>query len=95
MSIDGWNGVAGTPIGAHNHRPGRQNSLGRSHGTTIFDEDEANEGMALSELPEVDEDEFDDADERTRLRTPQDVRRIGSRSHSNSPSLPQSERRPR
>jgi len=94
MSIDGWNGVAGTPIGAHHHRHGRQNSLGRSHGTTIFDdEDEANGTMALSELPEVDEDDFEDADERTRLRTPQDTRRIGTRSHSSSPSLSQGERR--
>lgn len=87
MSIDGWNGVAGTPLGAHH-----QNSLGRTHGTTIFDEDEVN-GMALSELPEVDEEDFDDADERTRLRYPQDSRRVGSRSHSNSPSLSQAERR--
>jgi len=93
MSIDGWNGVAGTPIGAHRQH-GRQNSLGRSHGTMIFDEDEAGGGMALSELPEVDEDDYDDADERTRLRNPQDVRRIESRSHSNSPSLSQGERRP-
>lgn len=92
MSIDGWNGVAGTPIGAH-HWHGRQNSLGRSHGTTIFDEDEANEGMALSELPEVEEDDYDDADERTRLRSPQDTRRVGTRSHSNSPNLSQGERR--
>jgi hypothetical protein len=89
MSIDGWDGVAGTPLGAHRH--GRQNSLGRSHGT-IFDEDEVN-GMALSELPEVEEDDFDDADERTRLRNPSDVRRMGSRSHSHSPSLSQAERR--
>ena len=91
MSIDGWNGVAGTPIGAQN-RHGRQNSLGRLHGTTIFDQDEAN-GMALSELPEVDDDDFDDADERTRLKSPSDVLRVGSRSHSNSPSLSQAERR--
>jgi len=91
MSIDGWNGVGGTTIGAHRH--GRQNSLGRSQGTTIFDEDEASGGMALSELPEVDEDDYDDADERTRLRTPQDARRIGSRSHSNSPILSPGERR--
>jgi hypothetical protein len=91
MSIDGWNGVAGTPLGAH-HLHGQQNSLGRTHGTTIFDEDEVN-GMALSELPEVDEEDFDDADERTRLRYPQDSRRVGSRSHSNSPSLSQAERR--
>ena len=91
MSIDGWNGVAGTPIGAH-HRQGRQNSLGPPHGPVIFDEDEAN-GMALSELPEADEDDFDDADERTRLRNPQDTRRVKSRSHSHSPSLSQAERR--
>lgn len=91
MSIDGWNGVAGTALGAQ-HRHGRQNSLGRSHESTIFDEDEAH-GMALSELPEVDEDDYDDADERTRLRNPQDPRRVGSRSHSNSPSLSQAERR--
>lgn len=91
MSIDGWNGVAGTPLGAH-HRPGRQNSLGPSQGAVLFDEDEA-DGMALSELPEVDEDDFDDADERTRLRNPQDTRRIRSRSNSNSPSLSQAERR--
>jgi len=92
MSIDGWNGVAGTPLGAH-HRLGRQNSLGPPHGVVIFDEDEAN-AVPLSELPEVDEDDFDDADERTRLRNPQDTRRIRSRSHSNSPSLSQAERRP-
>lgn len=87
MSIDGWNGVAGTPLGAH-HLHGRQNSLGRS---IIFDEDEAH-GMALSELPEVDEDDYDDADERTRLRNPQDTQRKGLRSHSNSPGLSQGER---
>lgn len=92
MSIDGWNGVAGTPIGAH-HQHGRQNSLSRSHGTIIFDEGEANGGMALSELPEVDEDDYDDADERTRLRSPQDLRRTGTRSHSSSPGLSQGERR--
>jgi len=91
MSLDGWNGVAGTPLGAHRH--GRQNSLGRSHGTTVFDEGEANGDMALSELPEVDEDDYDDADERTRLRTPRDPRIMGTRSHSNSPSLSQGERR--
>lgn len=91
MSIDGWDGVAGTPIGA-NLRHGRQNSLSRPHGTTIFDEDEA-DGMALSELPEVDEDDFDDANELTRLRNPPDARRTGSRSHSHSPSLSQAERR--
>ena len=91
MSIDGWNGVAGTPIGAH-HLHGRQNSLGGTRGTTIFDEDGVN-GMALSELPEADEDDFDDADERTRLRYPQDSRRVGSRSNSHSPSLSQAERR--
>lgn len=91
MSIDGWNGVAGTSLGAQ-HRSGRQNSLGRTHGTTVFDEDEA-DGMALSELPEVEEDDFDDADERTRLRNPQNERRVGSRSLSNSPSLSQAERR--
>jgi len=91
MSIDGWSGVAGTSIGAH-QRHGRQNSLGRSHGTTIFDEDEVDGSMALSELPEVDEDDFDDADERTRLRTSQDNRKIGSRSHSHSPSLSPVER---
>ena len=93
MSIDGWNGVAGTPIGAHHHQHGRQNSLSRSHGTIIFDEGEANGGMALSELPEVDEDDYDDADERTRLRSPQDLRRTGTRSHSSSPGLSQGERR--
>ena len=91
MSIDGWNGVGGTAIGAH-QRHGRQTSLGRSHGTTIFDEDGADGSMALAELPEVDEDDYDDADERTRLRTPQDTRRIGPRSHSNSPSLSPGER---
>jgi len=93
MSIDGWNGVAGTPLGAHNVH-GRQNSLGRSHGTTIFDEVEASGSMALSELPEADEDDYADADERTRLRNPQDARRIGPRSHSSSPGLSQGERRP-
>jgi len=91
MSIDGWGGVAGTPLGAH-HRPGRQNSLGPSHEGVIFDEDGV-DGMALSELPEADEDDFEDADERTRLRNPQDTRRIGSRSHSHSPSLSPAGRR--
>lgn len=90
MSIDGWNGVGGTPIGAH-HRHGQQGSLGRSRGATIFDDGD-NGGMALTELPEVDEDDYDDADERTRLRNPQDARRVGSRSHSISPSLSQGER---
>lgn len=91
MSIDGWNGVAGTPLGAH-HRDGRRGSLGRSHGTTIFDQDAVNGGMALSELPEAEEDDYDDADERTRLRYPQDPRRMGTRSQSNSPGLSQGER---
>jgi len=91
MSIDGWNGVGGTSIGAH-HRHARQTSLGRSHGTTIFDEDGVDGSMALAELPEADEEDSDDADERTRLRTPQDTRRIGTRSHSISPSLSQGER---
>lgn len=109
MSIDGWNGAAGTDIGGAPATPGhgRRSSLYRSQTTTLFnafEEEEGHETLALSKLPEEadDEDDFDeDADERTHLRTQErrtmewerDRRRNGSRSNSNSPSVSQGDTR--
>lgn len=78
MSIDGWNGAAGTELGGTSTVPGhgRRSSLYRSQTTTLFnafEEEEGHESVALSKLPEEaddDDDEYDeDADERTHLRT--------------------------
>ena len=84
MSIDGWSGAAGTPIGSTMPTPwntphgvpghGRRSSLYRHQTQTLFqafeDEDErgADDGLGLDTLREVEDDELE-ADERTALRT--------------------------
>ena len=93
MSIDGWGGTAGTPIGGangpHSARHGRQNSAGL-RSATLFDaydeEDEITDNVGLARLPEavgeedIDDDELEHANERTHLRYHQDERRHGPRS---------------
>ncbi|KIP01840.1 hypothetical protein PHLGIDRAFT_80017 [Phlebiopsis gigantea 11061_1 CR5-6] len=94
MSIDGWDGAAGTPIGGapprtagHLHR-----QSGQRQGNTLFDAYDDGMGgnsVGLERLPEVDEDYDDEVDERTRLRHEghgQQAHRDGSRSGSGSPA---------
>ena len=81
MSIDGWNGAAGTPIGGGPLRidsPGhaRRSSGHRSSSGNIqlFNalEDGGPDSVGLEQLPEVDEgdeDYDDEVDERTHLRS--------------------------
>lgn len=97
MSIDGWNGAAGTDVGGTPTTPGhgRRSSLYRAQTTTLFnafEEEEGHENLALSRLPEEDEDYDDDANERTHLQQKhaeweRERRRHGSRSNSNSPGV--------
>nr|VWP00271.1 C3H1-type domain-containing protein [Ganoderma boninense] len=83
MSIDGWSGAAGTPIGSTMPTPwsagpasghGRRSSLYRHQTQTLFqafeeDEDERGaDGLGLDTLREVEDDELE-ADERTALRS--------------------------
>ena len=82
MSIDGWNGAAGTPIGgtmpfspspSHGGH-GRRSSLYRNQSQTLFqafeeDEEDADGlGLGLDTLHEAEDDELE-ADERTALRS--------------------------
>ncbi|KAI0777355.1 magnesium transporter NIPA-domain-containing protein [Trametes elegans] len=99
MSIDGWNGAAGTPIGgSHPGVPfspahGRRSSLYRNQSQTLFNAFEDDEeytdgeprarGVGLNTLHEGAEDDELEADERTHLRFSE--RRHGSRPHSLSP----------
>ena len=94
MSIDGWDGAAGTPIGGVPPRTPASGHLrrgsGNRQGTTLFDaleDDGRMDSVGLERLPEVDEDYDDDVDERTRLRS-DGLRhhRDGSRSGSGSPA---------
>lgn len=91
MSIDGWSGAGGTPIGGA--PPHSANHFRRASGTrpntTIFNalEEDGMDSVGLERLAEVEEDYDDEVDERTRLRT--DVPRHhpgGSRSGSASPA---------
>lgn len=100
MSVDGWNGAGGTPIGGGPFRidsPGhtRRTSGHRSSSGTIqlFNalEDGGPDSVGLERLPELDEDEDDheedEIDERTHLRS-DERRRMGhhpTRNGSNSP----------
>ncbi|KAI0646630.1 DUF803-domain-containing protein [Trametes meyenii] len=96
MSIDGWNGAAGTPLGgSHSGAPfspahGRRSSLYRHQSQALFnafedDEDEYAEGrVGLNTLHEGAEDDELEADERTLLRSGE-RRGHGSRSNSHSP----------
>ena len=77
MSIDGWNGAAGTPIGGSfptsSPAHGRRSSLYRNQSQTLFhafesDEDGDPDGLGLDTLHEAEDDELE-ADERTALRT--------------------------
>jgi magnesium transporter len=83
MSIDGWNGTADLRgDGGLESGHGRRSSLYRAQSTTLFnafEEDDPN-AVPLDELREEDED--DEADERTRLHHSHP---IPSRSHSGSP----------
>ncbi|EGO03417.1 hypothetical protein SERLA73DRAFT_47082 [Serpula lacrymans var. lacrymans S7.3] len=95
LSIDGWGGVSDIrPDGALNSAThGRRSSLYRSQTSTLFnafEDGDAGEGQALSQLRESEEDEGDDdsdVDERTRLHSEHRTRAGVSRSHSNSPAL--------
>lgn len=100
MSIDGWNGVAGTPLGGtaplssgHVRR-----GSGHRHNATLFsalEDEEGVDSVGLERLPEVEEGDDDDgADERTHLRSAHDVlRKDGSRSGSSSPLTTQNDSR--
>ena len=84
MSIDGWAGAAGTPLGGSMGAPfspahGRRGSLYRNQTQTLFnafDEDEdglerrggGGGGLGLDTLHEAEDDELE-ADERTALRS--------------------------
>lgn len=71
MSIDGWNGAAGTPIGGTLPFSDRQGHR-RGPSQTLFnvDDDELGDAVGLSDLPEADEQDDDDfVDERTHLRS--------------------------
>ncbi|KAH8102237.1 DUF803-domain-containing protein [Cristinia sonorae] len=99
MSIDGWHGAAGTPIGGGPFRIDSPGHTRRTSGTRssngniqLFNalDEGGPESVGLERLPEVDgEDDYDDeVDERTHLRL-DERRRVGghpqSRSGSNSP----------
>ncbi len=82
MSIDGWSGAAGTPIGSTMPTPwstgqgghGRRSSLYRHQTQTLFqafeedDDERGADGLGLDTLREVEDDELE-ADERTALRS--------------------------
>lgn len=99
MSIDGWTGAAGTPIGggpslASGHV---RRGSGNRQSTTLFnafdEDDDGMDGVGLERLPAVEEgdDYDDDADERTHLRSNghrdrhPHHQKSGSRSGSHSP----------
>ena len=94
MSIDGWEGAAGTPIGSVPPRSASghlRRSSGNRQSTTLFDalEEEAGaNSVGLERLQEVEEDYDDEVDERTRLRS-DGLRhhRESSRSGSGSPAV--------
>lgn len=94
MSIDGWEGAAGTPIGGVPPRSASghlRRSSGNRQSTTLFDalEEEAGaNSVGLERLQEVEEDYDDEVDERTRLRS-DGLRhhRENSRSGSGSPAV--------
>ncbi|KAI0075952.1 DUF803-domain-containing protein [Panus rudis PR-1116 ss-1] len=84
MSIDGWNGAAGTSLGGSQHVR-RASGHRRETLFNAYEGDELEDVVGLERLPEVDQEESDDeVDERTHLRSA-DVRRHGSRSSSHSP----------
>jgi len=91
MSVDGWNGTADLRgDGALESGHGRRSSLYRAQSTTLFnafEEDDPN-AVPLHELREEDED--DEADERTRLHLSHP---IPSLSPSGSPHALQSSAR--
>ncbi|KAI0088891.1 DUF803-domain-containing protein [Irpex rosettiformis] len=93
MSIDGWNGVGNTSIGGTTPTAGHARRGSGRQGTTLFnalDEDDGIDAVGLERLPEVDEDDELQSDERTHLQSGrgqqhQQHSRPGSRSGSNSP----------
>ncbi|EMD34727.1 hypothetical protein CERSUDRAFT_116922 [Gelatoporia subvermispora B] len=108
MSIDGWGGAGGTPLGGAGFdargaplstRHGRHSSLYRAQSTTLFnafEEDEGADAVGLSRLQEADreDDELSEADERTHLRLDERRRHgSGSRSTSHSPRESQGDAR--
>ena len=76
MSIDGWNGAAGTPMGGAIHGHARRTSGHRAQ--TIFHalEEDEDDGLALDRLPEAENEYDDEIDERTHLQS--DGRRSAS-----------------
>ncbi|PSS29827.1 hypothetical protein PHLCEN_2v2668 [Hermanssonia centrifuga] len=94
MSIDGWNGAAGTHIGGGPPPPGghvRRGSGYRNQNATLFnayEEDDGLDSVGLERLQEAEaeEDYDDEIDERTLLRSSgHRHHRDGSRSTSHSP----------
>ena len=95
MSIDGWNGAAGTPIGGvpPGPLPGHARRSSGYRGQTIFnaleDDDDGLDAVGLERLAEVEGEYNDDeVDERTHLRS---HTRDGS--SNNSPSRSQGDTR--
>jgi len=90
VSSDGWNGVADPRENMSSSRHGRGSSLYRAQSSTLFnafEEDDPN-AVALDDLHEDDED--DEADERTHLHR---SRPTPTRGHNGSPlALPGSAR---
>ncbi len=89
MSIDGWNGVAGTPIGAPAPPQGHVRRGSGYHPQTLFNalEDDGMDSVGLERLDEAEGEYVDDeVDERTHLRS--DGRRSNNQSPRRSPGSP-------
>ncbi len=86
MSIDGWNGVGNTPIGGGT-TPTSGHARRGSGRQTLFnaldEDDDGIDAVGLERLPEVDEEDEFESNERTHLQSQN--RHSGSRSGSNSP----------
>ncbi|KII91293.1 hypothetical protein PLICRDRAFT_51462 [Plicaturopsis crispa FD-325 SS-3] len=84
MSLDGWHDSARPDGAPHSAGHGRRSSLYRAQSSTLFnafEEEEPRDSLALEQLRE--EDDEDEADERTHLRSTVDSRH---RSTSRSPT---------
>lgn len=99
MSIDGWSGVAGTPLGGATAPSHVRRGSGHRQSTTLFsalEEDDGVNSVGLERLPELEEGDEEDADEHTRLRSAGQQsahRKDGSRSGSHSPQVSQGDSR--
>ncbi|KAF7797113.1 hypothetical protein EIP86_008305 [Pleurotus ostreatoroseus] len=89
MSIDGWNGAAGTPIGGVPPGQGHTRRGSGYRAQTLFNalEDDGMDSVGLERLEEAEEGYVDDeVDERTHLRS--DGRRGNNHSPRRSPGSP-------